>query len=242
MQAVAVDTVPAVLATVGRGLLAAGERPAAAGAAISVGNHGLTTGALAWPRDVAARWPPTGRPDLGRAGHACLPTRCGSDPHRVEPGGELAVTVLVLEPVAIAAIFAAPPPGSSGLTYLQGVGLFVGIPALALFVIALPIYAPVWWEKVRGHDAPDASDDGAVNNGADDTAADDTAGDDTAADEPAAPAHERTPLPGQRRAPPPPQQAPQDPPAAGTADHPGRACARRPHSASTEEPGRRRRR
>ena len=29
------------------------------------------------------------------------------------------------------------------------VGVFVGIPALVLWLIALPIFGPVWWEALR---------------------------------------------------------------------------------------------
>lgn len=67
----------------------------------------------------------------------------------------MALIVFLAEPVTIAAaaISAATPP-ESGLTYLQGAGLFVGIPALATFLIAVPFYGPVWWRKIRGYEAP----------------------------------------------------------------------------------------
>jgi len=37
------------------------------------------------------------------------------------------------------------------LTNLQGAGLFVGVPALVMFLIALPIFGPVWWQRIRRH-------------------------------------------------------------------------------------------
>jgi len=39
------------------------------------------------------------------------------------------------------------------LTYLQGAGLFVGVPVLVMFLIALPIFGPVWWQRIRRHRA-----------------------------------------------------------------------------------------
>lgn len=39
--------------------------------------------------------------------------------------------------------------GAPGLTYLQGAAIFVGIPALVLLLIALPIYGPTWWRALR---------------------------------------------------------------------------------------------
>ena len=59
-----------------------------------------------------------------------------------------------------------------GLTYLQGAALFVGVPILVLLLIAVPIYAPVWWRRLRRRDTYRADrtvpDQGASDQGASD--------------------------------------------------------------------------
>jgi hypothetical protein len=38
------------------------------------------------------------------------------------------------------------------------VGTFVGIPAVTLALIALPIFGPEWWRRRRGHGDHDTRD------------------------------------------------------------------------------------
>jgi hypothetical protein len=38
------------------------------------------------------------------------------------------------------------------------VGTFFGIPVAVLFLIAVPIFGPVWWHRLRGRHDPDAGD------------------------------------------------------------------------------------
>lgn len=47
------------------------------------------------------------------------------------------------------------------MTYWEGAGVFAGIPLLVLFLIAVPIFGPVWLERLRGRRAGRPSDDSA---------------------------------------------------------------------------------
>lgn len=57
-----------------------------------------------------------------------------------------------LDAIAGVASWTAPASEAPGLTYLQGAILFVGVPIIVLLLIAVPIYAPVWWRRLRRRD------------------------------------------------------------------------------------------
>lgn len=131
------------------------------------------------------------------------------------------MTVFVPAAAGAVSVAAAAP---SGLTSLQGVGLFVGVPALTSFLIALPIYAPVWWRKLRHHHAPGAGDDRQPGPGTFDD-----------------PEHGPTAPVGARDAAAPAARRPPDPPmhsGTDTAGHTGGTAAP-DHPATASEPSRR---
>ncbi|GLZ52979.1 hypothetical protein [Actinomycetospora sp. NBRC 106378] len=43
------------------------------------------------------------------------------------------------------------------MTFWEGAGVFAGIPLVVLFLIALPIFGPVWLERWRGRGHDDSA-------------------------------------------------------------------------------------